>query len=463
MKEQLILGDITFTYFYTFPLESDLSPQILVEKLYTDAVAKACTWDGGKQCRSKTDSNPRLNQIVRFLRTYFNPAYLGLERACYCELEDIRLETPTSEANSVGVLLGVHEAGAACLTFIIENVPTLTLSQFWELLFIDQQEQDFDLQQLSNFLQSRAHATLTQYKIRCDLGKLASLIIDALRQAIAPSSTKSHQGDFPLPPRQSSNYSAVFISDLGSQYDAPEEFISLHKSEVFNMTAARYHYKSYDFASTRRDEYTDSVLRSQGSSRRHVCYFISPERMLALSTMKYHKQLYPYEYDWYMSYICMLSVAMLQWELLTEMNDKLLRWKADDPYQVSQFKKVISQGLEEYHNMTVVSDYRARAFMSNAKQALGMDGLLESVNQKLSLVSDYVTEEHDFRVEKRTLATEAAINVLSLIVAAGVVVEVVDKFFPDASWIWYLLGWIAVVAAFIGIYQIVAKLRRKRK
>ena len=463
MKEQFLLRDVTFALFYTFALKSDLSPQMMVEQLHANALAKACTWDGGKQCRSKTDTNPMLNQMVRFLRTYFNPSYLSLERVCYCELEDIYLETPTAEANPVRVLLGVHETGAACLTFIIENIPTLTPGEFWEFLFLDQQEHEFDLRQILNLLRLRAHTGPIQDRIRGDLGKLASLIIDALRQAIAPLETKSQHEASPLAFSKDSNYSAVFISDLGPQYDDPEKFIVLHKSEVFNMIAARYHYKNYDFASTRRDQYVDSMLHSQGSTRRHVCYFVSPERMLALSTMKYYKELYPYEYDWYMSYICMLSVAMLQWELLAEMNDKLLRWKVDDPYKVSQFKKVISQGLEEYHNMTVVRDYRARVFMDNAKQALGMGGLLQSVDQKMSLVSDYVAEEHNFRIEKRTVATEAAINVLSLIVAAGVVVQIVDKFFPDAGWIWYLLGWMALVVTFIGIYQIIARLRRKRK
>lgn len=384
-------------------------------------------------------------------------------RVCYVELESIKF-TFLDRTYKVRILLSLHEIGVGEIAFIFENIGNVQLQYLINLAFLHKMKYYYliPLKLLSYSIPEDSKIKNRKENLMTlnDIFYIFLILLEDNGIKIAKKGKKGNS----ISENEYSLYSAVFVSDLGEKFLSPDEFIKDFKSQIFNIITARFHYKDCDFFTSRNDRYINQIFTQNGSNRRHVNYYITYERMTAFSTIKYHSKLYPYEFNWYFAYISMLCLVRMQFQILEKLYRTLYYWKIwSHPLDIVKLKALISHGLEEYYNIRFPIDIRTGEFIEHCKKAMRMDRLLKVIEDKISLISDAVIENYNYRIQERSNATSIAINILSLILAIPVVIQTLDKFYKNPPYYSYGVGWVIVAFIFWSVQRIAKKLIGKGK
>jgi len=446
--KQEIIRELSISYFISFKFSNIMKVYDIEKKIKESSSFKNCFCLSTEIHTKKECDFSKLREIKTVMKNYFLPEYLSLGRFCISEIRglSVKIGNLTYE---ISILLTLSEVGVGVITFILENLRNLCFQDLIELEFMTRDNWTFVFnEKFEKIVQNREKC-----RNKLNLMEISGILLSVLERDLQLG-IEGLNIDKSVSIENKNTYLAIFISDPDERFHLPTDFLDHYKKEVFRILAISYQFKDKNFVNSRKDKYIEEVIMPQKSSRKHVIYLQCRDRMVAISTMKYFKDLYSYTFPWYMSYIAMLIVLRIQSELLLKLNKMLYSWETLSPEKLAKFKISIVSGLEEYFLLGFYMGPRCKKFLDNTKKTMEMDVLMESIKYRLSILSEAVSDAYSYRIQRENKATAMAINVLSLIVSVSVAMQIVKEFFPATLGWGSLMVWVIIITIFFSIKKL---------
>lgn len=450
-SDEPILNDVTIAYFYSFNFEGQINVQNIKIFPRLKNYIKGYAW--GKEMALE-ESSIELKEILRFESGYYFPEYLSMRKHSYIELDSIKLDFQ-GQSIEVRILLSLHEYGVGTVIFLFEDINALTLDALKNLIFLNKIKGKYSVPYVSTESISKNDSIDNTYNLTEIFWRFLAWLEEATKVK-ARKGLKSRQAKtFTIQEENPNVYVTVFISDPGAVFSTPEDFIKANKKQIFELVAVRYHYKNRDFYLSRNEAYIDSVLKNRLGNRRYIAYYLTEERMTTISLAKYHQDLYPYNFRWYLAYISMLNVVRLEFQLLNRLYNLLyVQGVREDPLRLVELRKIITHGLEEYENLRFPINERSREFIEQCKEAMNLKRFVEVIENKMAMLTKSTNEYFNRVSQAKNDATTRAVNLLTVILSIPVAIEIVDKLFISPSVYHYVFTWAGIAMLFYIVQKI---------
>jgi hypothetical protein len=135
---------------------------------------------------------------------------------------------------------------------------------------------------------------------------------------------------------------------------------------------------------------------------------------------------------------------------------------SQDPTKMIELRRIITDGLEEYHNLRFPANERTREFVEHCKEAMNLDRFYEVIMEKLNLIVQSIEEYFDRQSQIKTDATTSAVNLLTLILSLSTAIQIVDKFFVNPPIYYYIAVWLFIGIFFFCIQEILLWIKSRR-
>jgi hypothetical protein len=452
---EVLLNDVAIAYVYSFSFE-EVDVKKVIDALNKRDYIKSGIFHSPKNASSNTNTSYSLVEDLRKYDTdqYF-PEYLSAERIRYVELRNIKLNFrgQTLEAQ---VLLSLHEYGVGTLIFVFSNINMINFDHLRDLIFLSDIKSEY-VSPFKSVLKEKPNGnsvTLTQVfgEILCLLERDTNIKI-IRGNTTAPKPTTN---SFSISEENYNVYVSVFISDPGGMFNTPEEFVKKNEKEMFELVTIRYHHKDnkyYYFS--RSNAYIESIMKKLLGNRRHISYYLTEERMTAISLAKQHQDWYPYDYKWWIGYLSLLNVVRMQFQLLYKLYKRLyIRTMTEDPTKMIGLRRIIINGLEEYHNLRFPVNERTREFVEHCKEAMNLNRFYDVIEEKLDLITQSIEEYFDRESQNRSNATTTAVNLLTIILSLPAAIQIVDKFSVNPPIYYYFGTWFCIGLSYFVLQRI---------
>ncbi|MBA7585257.1 hypothetical protein ES708_27228 [subsurface metagenome] len=461
ISNELILNDVTIAYFYSFSFEGQIDVQNI--KSYSRLKNHVKAYVSSKESPLNAEainsgSSVKLNEILRFEGDYYFSEYSSSRKFSYIELESIELDFQ-DQLIEAKVFLSLHEYGAGTIVFVFENINGITFNTLKNLIFLNEIKSKYSVSYIPIEHISKNNSIDSDYNLTQIFWKLLSWLENAAKVKVNKC-LKSHQTkEFTIPEKDCDIYTAVFISDPGAVFSTLEDFIKANKKQIFELISIRYHYKNHNFYLSRNDSYIDSVLKKRLGNRRYISYYLTEERMTAISLAKYHKDLYPYNFRWYFAYISMLNIVRLQFQLLNKLYKLLYLYVQEVkeyPLKLVELRKIIIHGLEEYENLRFPINERSRKLIEQCKEVMNLNRFVEIIENKLAMLTESTNEYFNKVSQAKNDATTRAVNILTIILSIPIAIEIIDKLFINPPVRYYIFAWAGIAILFYFVQKILA-------
>jgi len=453
-RAEVLLNDVAIAYVYSFSFE-----EVDVKKVI-DALSKR-DYIKSRTCHSPKNPSSNIKtsySLVEELRKYdkdqYFPEYLSSERIRCVELRSIKLNFngKTLEAQ---VLLSLHEYGVGTLIFVFSNINMINFDHLRDLVFLGNIEGEyiFPFKSVSKEKPNGNFVTLTHM-----FGEILGLLEKDTDIKIIRGNTTALESTTNSSSISEENYNvyvSVFISDPGDMFNTPEEFVKKNEKEMFELVTIRYHQKDnkyYYFS--RSNAYIESIMKKLLGNRKHIRYYLTEERMTAISLAKHYKDWYPYDYKWWIGYLSLLNVVRMQFQLLYKLYKRLyIRNMTENPTRRIELRRIIINGLEEYHNLRFPVNERTREFVEHCKKAMNLNRFYDVIEEKLDLITQSIQEYFDRESQNRTNATTTAVNLLTIILSLPAAIQIVDKFFVNPPIYYYFGFWFCIGLSYFALQR----------
>lgn len=454
-----ILNDVTIAYFYSFSFKGQIDVQNIKSSSRLKNSIKAYVLSKESPLKVEvlnSSSSVKLKEILRFEGAYYFPEYSYLRKFSYIELESIELAFQ-DQLIEVMVLLSLHEYGAGTVVFVFENINGITFDTLKNLIFLNEIKSKYSVSYIPTEYISKNNSIDNNCNLTQIFWKLLSWLEDATKVKLKKG-LKSHQTKkFTILEKDCDIYTAIFISDPGAVFNTPEDFIKANKKQIFELITIRYNYKNHNYYLSRNDPYIDSVLKKLLGNRRYISYYLTDERMTTISLAKYHKDLYPYNFRWHFAYISMLNIVRLQFQLLNKLYKILylhVQEVKEDSLKLVELRKIIINGLEEYENLRFPINERSREFIEQCKEVMNLKRFVETIENKLTMLTESTNEYFDKVSQAKNDATTRAVNILTIILAIPIAIEIIDKLFINPPVCYYIFAWAGIATLFYAVQKI---------
>lgn len=454
--DEPILNDVTVAYFYSFSFDfkRQMDAQNIKDFIRLRNHMKGYVWGKEKALNGHEHSSMVLRSMVRFENSYYFPEYLSMRKHGYIELESIKLDFQ-EQSIEARIFVALHEYGVGTVIFILEDINGITFDALQNLIFLDRIRSKYSVSYISIESISRDDSTDNAYNLTQVFRGLLSWLEEATKVEVRRRCKSRLEKTLTVQKEDPNLYVAVFVSDPGEVFETPEGFVKVNEKQVFELVEGRYHYKNRDFYSSRSDACIKSALKKCLGNRRHIAYYLTEERMTAISLAKYHQELYPYDFSWYLAYISMLTVVRLQFQLLSKLYKLLyVHGIKGDPLRLVKLRTVITHGLEEYENLRFPINERTREFIEECKRVMNLRRFVVVIENKIDMLTKSTTEYYNRVSQAKNDAITRAVNLLTVILSIPVAIQVVDKLFDSPPAHYYFLTWASIATFFYGLQRI---------
>lgn len=456
-----ILNDVTIAYVYSFSFKKVNSRKVIEALSKRSYVNRWVCPPDSLVSKTKTKSSI-LDELLRYDKTYYFPEYLCSGRISYVELSDLELHIKGTTLKA-HVFLSLHEYGVGNLIFTFPNINGISFGDLRDLIFLNNIEGEYISCSKSSSGKGSAKNTSNLTSI---FRKLLSLLEEETNIEVVKNSAanfRSTMSPLTISEEDYNLYVCVFISDPGAAFNTPAEFVEKNEKAVFELVAIRFHQKdSEKYYFSRNDAYIKSITSKLLGNRRHISYYITEERMTAISLAKYHPELYPYDFEWWVGYLSLLNIVRMQFQLLFKLYKLLyIREVGENPTKMIELRQIIMNGLEEYHNLRFPVNERTREFVEHSKEAMNLTRFYDVIQEKLNLFSQSIEEYFDRESQIKSEVTTSAVNLLTIILSLSTAIEIVDKFVVDPKIYHYVSAWLVIGASYFIVQKIFLWIRSR--
>ena len=243
-------------------------------------------------------------------------------------------------------------------------------------------------------------------------------------------------------------YVGIFATDLGKDVKSITDFVLQNKLDLFDILCSRSYYIELEYHKTRKDGYIRDSIKDL-SKRAHVSRFLSEQRYVVLSTIKYHPELYPYgTQKWFANNIVMIENAMVVRTHFLSLWHKIQDSPCRTIEELVALRQNLVDGLQEYFSMGEPKFQLTQIFGEDLKNVLGINKLVEQVKDQMARIGDSIDVVHGRQFERKQGATQRAIEILYLIAALPVATQLIDILKLDPKPFTYFFVWAGIIVIF---------------
>jgi len=342
-----------------------------------------------------------MEMFYQFEQKYLYPEFRILKRAQRFLLHGFRIQQGEVEWD-VQVLLTLHLSGVATLLFYIAPFyETCSAEQLKELtVFYRQRKRIHYSGGLKSAFEKRSIDTVPRASLDGMFIQYLLLLCDDERhEALLTSNQVQPDEDHDeIRINQSlvNRYQFISIDGVPKEAENITSFVEQNQEALVDVAMAYRDYaRGFSISRSRSEDEMDRMVKKQASVRKHLTYFMNSERLLAVSAIKAHPEIYPYkESHWYTSYLGMIELVLSQFEVLYLLHGDLWNRLRPDRENMITLRAQAYTALMEYHNARILDHPRGRLFIEKLSQTLSIGSYYDVVKSRLDLALDIAKDRH---------------------------------------------------------------------
>jgi hypothetical protein len=370
-------------------------------------------------------ANRSLIEMLRhFEATYLYPEYRHLRRNVRFLLPGLYLTAYGSE-RTVQVLLSIHESCVATLIFLLDPIPECDATALKSLAVLYDSEQ---AARYSDALIGLARDFKVSLTPHASLDSLFVAYLKIISTSTGLDLLASNQINLDSPDVHvainlslSNRYQFISVEGVEANVDDIRTYVAANRQALVDAAMAYRSYASTEFSySASRHE--NEILRhftDDASVRKHLTYSMNDQRVLAISAISAHPEIYPYDTNrpWYSSYIGMIELVIGQFEVLYLLHGELWRDLAPAGKKMVQLRRRAYAALIDFQNARVLNHPRGRKFISRLGDYLNINSYYEVSRSRLELAVGIAAEKQQAAERREGRANSIALMILAVLMA----------------------------------------------
>lgn len=351
--------------------------------------------------RDRGEDEQLMEMFYQFEQKYFYPEFRILKRAQRFLLHGFSIQDDEVEWD-VQVLLTLHLSGVATLLFYIAPFyETCSAGELKELtVFYKQRKRIHYSGGLRAAFAKRSIDTVPRASLDGMFIQYLLLLCDDERHEVLLRSNQvqSDEDDDAIRINQSlvNRYQFITIDGVPKEIENITSFVEQNQEALVDVAMAYRDYaREFSFSRSRSEDELDRIVKKKASVRKHLTYFMNPDRLLAVSAIKAHPDVYPYkDSPWYTSYLGMIELVLSQFEVLYLLHGDLWNRLRPERENIIKLREQAYAALMEYHNARILDHPRGRHFMEKLSQTMSIGSYYDVVKSRLDLALDIATDRH---------------------------------------------------------------------
>ena len=338
----------------------------------------------------------------------------------------------------VDVCLTLHRSGVGTVVFhppAFVNCPGETL----KTIAVEFHQSRFQLTPAPDLLKLAAHKR-SPVPAEASLDTMLLYYLSTcLDQSVLSRNGVDPKSSDPLAVSTVNRYQLLSVEDVPREYDDIDDFVTLHRTELVDTAQAfSWHAgREYSYSASRRPKLAEALFSPETSARRHLVYELNSFRLIAVSALHSHPEIYGYKDNrWYKSFLGMIDLGLSQMQAVYLLHGALWR-RLQTKEELLSLQEASYAALLDFHNARVINHPRGRLFLKKLTSALHVDEYYEAVRDRLALAQSIATERHERRERQRADGFQVVGYVLSLILsldfAATFQATFLDGLIPTAA------------------------------
>lgn len=370
-----------------------------------------------------------LRELFKFEEKYVYPEFRNLRRCTRYLLPGFALKyhDPTlglPQDLKVDVVLSLHRSGVATLMFLAKGLNLCS---------------DEGLKLLVNFhmtghlvdYSDRLRALLADHPPLASLDRLFSAYLDVLHPSLVDINRidcSARSGNV-LAESMVNQYEFISIDGVGNDVDA---FVEQNRQTLIDTVEAYSYFTKpgFSFAASRKADVLKGFFTPGSSVRRHLTYQMNAYRIVAVSAIKAHPDIYDYgPAPWYASYLGMIELVLGQFEVVYLLHGEL--WKQlGSKADILKLQESSYESLLDFLNARVIDHPRGVKFISRLAGVLRIQEYYDVVKERLEM-ADTIASEHHSKFER---VNTRRFQFVGFLVSLVLLLQFSNTFYRELLW-----------------------------
>lgn len=338
-----------------------------------------------------------LNALHKFDNRSLYPEFRTLERSTHYLIPGFTYED--EEHHTVEVVLTLHKSGVGTVLMHPTKYESCTAAQLKQLAVRSHRVPKNVT--CSDKLLRILEQTRLSAPARASLDQMFLLYLRALSPTsegellTANSITVDADDADPLAEAKVNRYQFVTIEGVPASADL-DQFVQEHRDALVDAAEAYSWHAgpNFSFCASRRQDVVHSCFPRDSSVRRHLRYQMNSYRILAVSSIHSHPQIYKYDTaPWFSGYLGMIELVLSQFEVLYLLHGEL--WKRlgtrDDLVMLQERSY---ESLLDFLNARIIDHPQGRKFVRKLSETLHVEEYYQVIKERLGLAQIVASERH---------------------------------------------------------------------